>query len=155
MPLTSRVSVKASFLYLALGAVLGATLLINRWVPLGSAVSALRVTHVQFLVLGWLTQLIVGVAWWLLPPLPIGLQKDAPLPVRRGQAQRGSEAVFWAMLACLNAGILLGALSAPLHSWTQVDLFSTLADVSGLFLLATAVLFVVNFWSRVRELGQS
>ena len=154
MPLTSRASVKASFLYLALGAVLGAILLINRWVPLGSAVSALRATHVQFLVLGWLTQLIAGVAWWLLPPLPIGLQKGTPIPVRRGQAKRGSEPLLWAALACLNAGILLRALFEPLHSWTSIRAFSILASVSGLFLLAAAVLFVINLWSRVRELGQ-
>lgn len=154
MPLTSRASVKASFLYLALGAVVGAILLINRWVPLGPAVSALRATHVQFLILGWLTQLIVGVAWWLLPPLPIGLQKDAPLPIRRGQAQRGSERLFWTALTSLNAGILLRALSEPLSSWTDIDAFSILTIVSGLFLLAAAVLFVTSLWSRVRELGQ-
>ncbi len=153
MPLTSRASVKASFLYLALGALLGAIMLINRWVPLGPAVSALRVAHVQFLILGWLTQLIVGVAWWLLPPLPIGLQKDAPLPVRRGQAQRGSGRLFWAALTCLNAGILLRALFEPLSSWTNIDALSDLAGVSGLFLLAAALLFVINLWTRVRELG--
>ncbi len=154
MPLTSRASVKASFLYLALGAMLGAIMLINRWVPLGPAVSALRVAHVQFLVLGWLTQLIVGVAWWLLPPLPIGYQKDVLLPVRRGQALRGSERPFWAALTCLNVGILLQALFEPLCSWTGIDALSNLANLSGLLLLAAAVLFVTNLWTRVRELGK-
>lgn len=155
MPLTSRVSVKASIMYLALGAVLGAILLINRWLPLGSAVAALRASHVQFLVVGWLTQLIIGVAWWLFPPLAIGLRDDAPLPVRRGQSQRGSEALFWTGLACLNAGILLRALFEPLHGWTRLSLFNVLSGTSGLFLLAAAVLFAVNLWGRVRELGRA
>lgn len=154
MPLTSRVSVKASFIYLAVGAVLGAILLINRWIPLGSGIYALRASHIQCLVVGWLTQLIIGVAWWLFPPLAIGLRADAPLPVRRGQAQRGSEPLFWAAFACLNAGILLRAFFEPLHSWTRVGLFNVLAGVSGLFLLLAAVLFVANLWGRVRELGQ-
>jgi hypothetical protein len=154
MPVTSRVSVKASIIYLALGAVLGAILLINRWIPLGSGVYALRASHVEFLLVGWLTQLIIGVAWWLFPPLAVGLQDGTPLPVRRGQAQRGSEPLFWAALACLNTGILLRALFEPLHVWTKTNLFSLLSGVSGLFLLVAAVLFVATLWGRVRELGQ-
>ena len=155
MPLTSRITVKASITYLALGAVLGAVLLLNRWLPLGPAIEALRASHVQFLVVGWLTQFIVGVAWWLFPPLAIGLRTGASLPVRRGQSQRGSEGLFWMALACLNAGILLRALFEPLQQWTKLDLFGTLADLSGIVLLVAAVLFVINLWGRVRELGKA
>ena len=113
MPATSRTFVKASILYLCLGAVLGALIYINRFIPLGPWVGYVRVTHIQVLIVGWLTQLILGVAWWLFPPLKIGLRTDAPLPVRRGQTQRGSEPLFWATFACLNAGILLRALFEP------------------------------------------
>lgn len=155
MPLTSRITVKASIIYLALGAVLGAVLLINRWLPLGPAVEALRASHIQFLVVGWLTQFILGVGWWLFPPLAIGMRADSPLPVRRGQNQRGSETLFWLALACLNLGILLRALFEPLQHWTELDLFGTLADLSGIVLLAAAVLFVANLWGRVRELGKA
>ena len=154
MPLTSRASVKVSIVYLVLGAVLGAVLFVHRWFPLGPAVVALRASHIQFLVVGWLTQFIIGVAWWLFPPLAIGLRDGASLPVRRGQRQRGSESLFWMALACLNAGILLRALSEPLHDWTKLDLFSALAGMSGFLLLAAAILFVVNLWGRVRELGR-
>ena len=155
MPLTSRITVKVSIIYLALGAVLGAVLLINRWLPLGPAIGALRVSHVQFLVVGWLTQFIIGVAWWLFPPLAIGLREDAPLSVRRGQRQRGSEILYWTALVLLNAGILLRALFEPLHGWTGLDLFRTVAGVSGIVLLVAAVLHVVNLWGRVRELGRA
>ena len=154
MPVTSRISVKASIIYLALGAALGAVLFVHRWVPLGSAVNALLASHVQFLVVGWLTQFIIGVAWWLFPPLAIGLRPDTGLPARRGQAQRGSESLFWVGLACLNTGVLLRALCEPLYTWTRIDLFSTLSDLSGLFLLVAAILFVINLWARVRELGK-
>jgi len=154
MPRTSRVSVKVSILYLAIGATLGAILLMNRWVPMGTGVYALRASHVQFLVVGWLTQLIIGVAWWLFPPLPIALRDDAVGAERRGQAQRGSEPLFWSALACLNAGVLLQALFEPLHIWTQIGLFDVLAGSSVLFLVIAAVIFVVSLWGRVRELGK-
>jgi hypothetical protein len=154
MPTTSRLFVKASFIYFGVGAVIGALLLINRWLPLPPSFLALRTSHVQVLIAGWLTQLIMGVAWWLFPPLAIGRRPDAPQPVRRGQAQRGSEALFWATFVSLNAGILLQAVFAPLHTWTRVGAFNVLAGISGLFLLLAALTFVVNMWGRVRELGQ-
>ena len=155
MPLTSRVSVKASIIYLALGAVLGFVLLVNRWLPLGTVVSVLRSSHIQFLIVGWLTQLIIGVAWWLFPPLAMGLGEDSPLPMRRGQAQRGSETLFWTALAFLNVGIVLRALFEPLYRWTGISAFSVLAGVSGWFLLLAAVIFVINLWGRARELGRA
>jgi hypothetical protein len=154
VPATSRTFVKASILYLCLGAILGAFMYINRSVPLGPWVGYVRVTHIQVLVVGWLTQLILGVAWWLFPPLKIGLRTDAPLPVRRGQTQRGSEPLFWATFVCLNAGILLRALFEPLYTWTKIDLFLFLTGISGLFLLLAAIAFVLNMWGRVRELGR-
>lgn len=154
MPTTSRAVVKASIIYLGLGAVLGALLLSNRWLLLSSSISALRISHIQVLIVGWLTQLIMGVAWWLFPPLIIGLRADAPRPVRRGQAQRGSEPLFWATFICLNIGVLLQAVFGPLYSWSQVELFSALANISGLFLLVAALTFVANIWGRVRELGR-
>ena len=154
MPTTTRIYVKASVLYLAIGAVLGALLLINRWTPLGPWVLSLKVSHVQFLVVGWLTQLILGVAWWLFPPLKIGLRRDEPRPVRRGQAQRGSEPLIWATFVCLNLGILLRGVLEPVYVWTRIGAFQALTGVSGLFLLAGAVTFVLNMWARVRALGK-
>jgi hypothetical protein len=153
MPSTSRAFVKASLIYLALGAILGALLLVNRWIPIGSWIAAFRISHIEFLVVGWLTQLILGVAWWLFPPLVVGLRPGEPKPIRRGQAQRGSEPVFWMTFATLNLGILLRALFGPLYSWTKVDPFNALVGISGWFLLAAAIGFVLNMWGRVRELG--
>jgi len=154
MPVTSRAFVKASIIYLCLGAIVGALMYIDRWISLGSWISYLRVSHVQMLIVGWLTQLILGVAWWLFPPLKIGLRSDAPLPVRSGQSQRGSEPLFWATFICLNVGILLRVFFAPLYSWSKLDFFSFLSGISGLFLLTAAISFVLNMWGRVRELGR-
>lgn len=78
-----------------------------------------------------------------------------PLPVRRGQTQRGSEPWFWATFAFLNAGILLRCLSEPLFDLTQSRLFTVLITLSGLLELVAVILFVLNIWRRVRELGRS
>jgi hypothetical protein len=52
------------------------------------------------------------------------------------------------------AGILLQGVGAPLYSWTRVELLNVLASISGLFLLAAAITFVLNMWGRVRALGR-
>ena len=154
MPKTSRAFVQTSSVCLCLGAILGAVLLVNRWLPLGAWTSALRPAHIQLLVVGWLTQLILGVAWWLFPPLKVGLRRDKPLPILRGQAQRGSEPLFWATFVGLNAGVLLRSVFEPLYLWTRAGIAGFLMGISGLFLLAAAMAFVANMWKRVRELGR-
>ena len=152
MPTTTRVYVKASILYLILGAALGALLLINGWLPLSSAIYYVKPAHVQFLIVGWLTQLILGVAWWLFPPMAFRLRgRDYP----HGQAQRGSEPLFWVTFALLNSGVLLYAAGEPLYARTGSGFFGGLITLSGLCLLAAAITFVINMWSRVRELGRA
>ena len=154
MPITSRAFVKSSIAYLCLGAALGALLLVNRWLPLGAGVFALKTSHVQFLVVGWLTQLILGVAWWLFPPLRLRARSDTSQPRRRGQSQRGSEPLFWVTFGCLNAGILFAGVAGPLYTWTQVSWLGPVRDLSGFLLLVAAVSFSANMWQRVRALGR-
>ena len=154
MPATSRIYVRVSLLYLGMGALLGALFLVNRWLSLGAWVYALKASHVQFVISGWLIQFILGVAWWLFPPLQLGLDPGGTR-IRRGQAQRGSEPLFWATFALLNTGILLRALGAPLQVWMRLGWLELVSGLSGLFLLAAAVTFVLNMWARVRALGRN
>ena len=154
MPATSRAFVKVSIVCLVLGAVLGALLLVHRWLPLDPRIAALKGSHVQLLIVGWLTQLILGVAWWLFPPLALRPRSDGARPPRRGQAQRGNEPLFWATFICLNLGVFLRVVFEPLQAWTRVEFYGFLVGISGLFLAVAAVAFVANMWGRVRELGR-
>lgn len=150
MPAAARVVIKTSIACLALGAVLGALLLINRWLPLGAAIPYLRVAHVHLLLVGWLSQLIVGVAWWLFPPLA---PAAGDRPARQGQALRGSEPLLWATYVLLNAAVVLRAVADPLYSVTRAAPWGGLVALSGLCLALAALLFVANLWGRVRELA--
>ena len=154
MPATSRAFVKVSIASLILGAILGALLLVNRWLPLDPRLVALKGSHVQLLMVGWLTQLILGVAWWLFPPLALRPRSDGTRQLRRGQAQRGNEPLFWTTFICLNAGVLLRVVFEPLQAWKRLDFFGFLVGISGLFLAVAAIAFVANMWGRVRELGR-
>lgn len=69
MPRLSSWTVRASLVCLALGALLGAALLVA---PLlasstGRSLARLVPVHVELLLVGWLVQFALGVAYWILP----------------------------------------------------------------------------------------
>ncbi len=138
MPKLTQWALKAAFVYLVLGA-LGALLywtnVLWPWWPLLSAVSP---TYLHLIVVGWLTQLIFGVIYWMFPII----SKARP---------RGDARVAWATFACLNAGLLARLVFEP---WRAVS--ANTANAYGLLAsaclqIAAAVLFVWVSWGRVRE----
>jgi hypothetical protein len=92
-------------------------------------------TYLHLVTVGWLTNLIFGVAFWMFP------RYTAEYP-------RGSDALGWASYAGLNAGLLLRLVGEP----------AQLAGAGGrTLLLASAGLqliggwaFVLNIWPRVK-----
>jgi hypothetical protein len=135
MPTLTRWFIKSAMLYLVAALVLS----IAMQPPLRNQVPFLIVvwpTYLHLLVLGWLTQLIFGVAFWLFP-------KHSPAH------PRGSDLLGWTSFFLLNLGLLLRAIAEPWHS---------LGGAGGAMLMVAAVAqllaggaFVVNTWPRVRE----
>lgn len=93
-------------------------------------------TYLHLMVVGWLTQLIFGVAFWLFPRY----SADRP---------RGSERLGWATFACLNLGLMLRLVAEP---WRALGGDAQLpVMVSATLHLAAVWLFAINTWPRVRE----
>ncbi|HEY7636937.1 MAG TPA: hypothetical protein VH763_15415 [Gemmatimonadales bacterium] len=135
MPRLTRWFVRAAMLYLVAALVLGVAIQVPAWaqVPL---FRALWPTYLHLLVVGWLTQLIFGVAYWMFP------RYSAEQP-------RGSERLGWAGLILLNTGLSLRIIAEPWYS---------VAGSGGILLVASALLqllagwaFVANTWPRIRE----
>ena len=101
MPRLSQWYVKLSFGYLLAGFTVGALLLANKGRPLHPALWSLLPAHIEWLLLGWVAQLTLGVAFWILPRF-----WQAP---RRGRTTGAIVAIV-----LLNAGILLVSLGAVL-----------------------------------------
>lgn len=136
MPRLARLFVKTALLYLALGLVIGVTLAAPPDV-LPPWLSASRMAWVHVLVVGWLTQLIFGVAFWFFPRH----SRERPY---------GAEGLAWAAFWLLNAGLLARVVAEPL-------VLTGGGAAAGVALVASAaaqalgaVLFVVYLWPRVR-----
>jgi hypothetical protein len=119
--------VRASLLHFALGATVGAWQLAASGGVGLEAPALLRALHVEGMLLGWVFQLALGVALWILP-FSRSVSED-----RR----------FWGAWAMLNTGILLVVFG----KWT---------GAAGAYLLGRACecvaggLLVWGLWPRLR-----
>jgi len=140
MPRISRWFVKSALIYLVAGALMAA-LTLSSAAPLPLALMALRPLAWHLLTVGWATQLIFGVAFWMFPR------------VSREQLQ-GDERLAWGIFGALNVGLGLRALGEPAAAlWPRLTPAPILPLAATLQVVAVW-LFVVAAWPRVKALGR-
>ncbi len=133
MPRLSRYFVRSALVQLALGFVLGGFILAAKAGAADIRLRELIPVHFDVLIIGWLIQLSIGVAYWIFPRI---LLHD-----------RGRPHLAWAAFVLLQAGLLFNLVSL-LRLW--------LPETGGLFGPALAlqmlamVLFIVHLLPRIR-----
>jgi hypothetical protein len=143
MPTLTRWSIRAAMLYL----IAGLAGLVIVWADDSWAIDgtwyAFRPVGIHLLTVGWLTQLIFAVIYWMFPIIS-----------RRNP--RGQEWIGWLGFAGLNVGLLLRVVFEIGISWGMG------ADLGGWGLVVSAVVqwfggmaWVLLSWNRVRERGGS
>jgi len=136
MPTVARWTIKAGLIYFVLGLAAGVLIQLRPYVDLPRWTAGIRPVYIHLLVVGWITELIIGVAYWMFPKF----SKENP---------RGSEKVAWAVFFLLNAGLLLRIWAEP-QVMTGTKIGWMLALSAALQLIA-GWLFVINTWVRVKE----
>jgi hypothetical protein len=133
MPRLSVYFVRASLVYLALGLTVGGLLLANKGVMFVPSIWAWLPAHIEFSFVGWMIQLALGIAFWILPRFPTH-------PIR------GREQLSWLAFFLLNLGIWFVVLQIAV----EVEWLSLAGRV--LELLGVG-LFAVGNWRRIKPLG--
>lgn len=100
MPTLSRWLVKSGFGCLALALIVEALLARPHAVLPGLPDAALHLGAIHLLTVGWLLQLITGVAFWMFPRHPT-------------RPPRGDARLGWTAFGVLNAGLLLRLVGEP------------------------------------------
>ena len=134
MPKLSVWFVRTALAYLALGFSLGAVLLTDRVLPLGVLRPRLLPLHIEFLLVGWMVQLALGVAFWILPRFRTG-------------PERGREGLAWLSFALLNLGLLAPAAGVV------TDLPSIMPVLGHMAQGLAAGAFALSVWPRVKVFG--
>lgn len=138
MPTLSRWYIKTGLIYLAVGLAMSALVLVQPAMGWSSSLQVLRPVYLHFLFIGWVTQIIMGVGYWMFPK-------------RSKENPRGSERLGWCVFVLLNLGLLLRAIGEPAVVLSpQAGLGWTLAAAS-LFLLLAGWGFIFNTWGRIKE----
>ncbi|HEU5188136.1 MAG TPA: hypothetical protein VFX14_00450 [Methylomirabilota bacterium] len=135
-PLVRRY-IKTSFVFLVLGLVLGAYLIVAQF-GIGAYPPRLVVTaHVHLLLVGFMLMIVMGVATWMFPR-----------PSREDTRYRPelAEAVYWVM----TLSTAFRAAAEMLLAYTGRPALGWLIAAGGLGQVAGAMLFVANMWVRVR-----
>jgi hypothetical protein len=128
MPLPTRLFIRFALGYLLLGLVAGAAM------ALDPAFRIFWPTYLHVITVGWLTQLIFGVAFWLFP--------------RASRVhKRGREAYIWASLVMLNAGLVLRMAAEPFDLGAADQ---PVLALSALLLFGASVCFTANIWPRLQ-----
>src|SRR5512140_2622964 len=131
MPRQSVWFVRSSLIYLLAGFTIGAMILAQKGRPYDAQVWRLLPVHMEFLLAGWLLQLVLGMAFWIFPRFGVG-------------AVRGREALISASFGLLNLGLLL----VVLQLWLPAALLlGRLAETSGI------LLYIAGSWGRVKPLA--
>jgi hypothetical protein len=130
MPPLSRWYIKLAILYFV-GAMIVGVLQAAMHLPyLGPA-------YVHMLVVGWVTQMIFGVAYWMFPKF----SPDKP---------RGDDAIAIATFVLLNAGLLLRIVVEPLRAARPDVTPGWLLVIAGAAQALAGIGFAVNTWPRVK-----
>lgn len=135
MPLLTRTCIKAGLIYLVVALLLGVALSLP---DLPSGAFALRPVYIHLLIVGWITNLIIGVGYWMFPKY----SKEQP---------RGNERLGWAVVVLLNLGLIVRALAEPLVVLRPESNAGWLLVLSAALQVIAAWGFVINTWPRMKE----
>jgi hypothetical protein len=137
LPPLIRRYIKTSFVFLVLGLLLGAYLIVSEFV-VGVHPPRLFITaHVHLLLVGFMLTLVIGVATWMFPR-----------PARDDARYRPelAEAVYWIMTV---STVARAVAEIGLGLW-GTGILRLVVALGGLGQLVAAAVFVVNMWWRVR-----
>ncbi len=133
MPRLTVWFVRASLVYLLIGFTLGALMLAQDGISYYPGIMAALPAHMEFLLVGWLVQLAMGVAFWIFP--------------RFGWARpdsRGNQSLIRVSFWLLNAGIW----GAALQLWLPGALL-----VGRLLEAGAVIVFAAGSWPRIKPHG--
>lgn len=138
MPVITRTFLKTSLVYFVVALFAGLVVALRPLVELPAIVAGLTPVYFHLFMVGWVTQLIVGVAHWMFPKF----SRSQP---------RGNDGLVWAAFGLLNLGLVLRIIAEPALAVSVAPLWGRLLALSALLQWLGGVCFVVNTWPRVKE----
>jgi hypothetical protein len=140
MPRLSCWFIKAALLHLATSVTLGGLILAAKGLPIAMGWAWLLLpAHMQLALGGWLIQLALGMAYWVLPRL-------------NGAGDRGRFVWAWASFGLWNTGIVSAALALALRPLARSIGLDLLLAFGAVLQLGGLAAFAWHTWPRLRPI---
>lgn len=138
MPSLTRWYIKIALVYFFLALVAGIFLAARQvWTNLLPSTD-LSPVYIHLLVEGWITMLIIGVAFWM-------------FPIYTHEQPRGSLRLGWASFILLNFGLLLRIIVEPASGMAGASHYwGGLLAAAAVLQWLGGIAFVANIWARVK-----
>ena len=133
MPTLSRYFIRSALIYLGIGFTIGGLILSAKGGLVDARVWALLPMHIVLLVDGWLIQLTLGVAYWILPRIHLH--------------DRGRSTWAWAGFVILQVGLGMTLLTG-VNLWLPP--VQALLAPAVILQFVGVVLFAFHAWPRIR-----
>ncbi len=134
MPKITRWFIKAGIIYFAAGIFLA----LIAEIPVVNTGSLLLPVYWHMLVMGWITQLIMGVSIWMFP--------------RKHRDKEKREFILtWSAFWLLNTGLLLRFLSEPfLPLFRESSAISFIVVISAVLQVTAIIVYILEIWPRLQ-----
>lgn len=136
MPTVSRTFVKAGMIYFVLALVAGLLLEIP-----AVTIPGLLPIFWHTLMVGWITQIIMGVSVWLFPG-------------RTREEGFWNQKWNWLTFYLLNVGLGIRVIAEPAARYSSAELWKLLLVVSALLQLGAGCTYLTEIWPRVMSKKQ-
>ncbi len=130
MPTLSRYMIRTALIYLLLGFTIGGLLLTHKGIPFYPQLWRWLPIHIQFLLFGWIVQLVMGVAFWILPRT-------------WAKPRRPRATLAWIAYILLNVGIWLIVVATLWDGQQNLRLLGQLVELSAF------IFFIMHVWRRI------
>lgn len=131
MPFISRTFIKAGMVYFVLSLAAGVALEIE-----SLSFPALMPLFWHMLMVGWITQIIMGVSVWMYPG-------------RNREQGFWNQKWNWLTFIFLNSGLLLRIIAEPALGYAEAGIWNVLLVISALLQVAAGITYLVEIWPRV------
>ena len=130
MPRLSSWMIKVSYLYLFIGATIGALLLVNKATGDIQWIWVMLPAHVECMIIGFIMNLVLGTAYWIFPRYFTKPNRGHPVPA-------------WSGFGLVNLGVIVVVIARYMPSAQILLGVGKVAEVAGI------ILFVSSLWFRV------
>lgn len=136
MPLITRLFIKSGLIYFLISLSFGVAMQID-----ALALAGMSPIFWHALMVGWITQIIIGVSTWMFP----GRIKEESFRNQKWE---------WIAFAGLNLGLPIRFIAEPMASAFEPDFWSFLLILSAVLQFIGILSYVAGIWPRVQSKQQ-